>query len=356
MTASGSPNATGAKPINLALQGGGAHGAFTWGVLDCLLEDNRVAIEAISGTSAGAMNAVVLADGLMEGGPEGARRQLRQFWQTIAERSGFSLLGNDPFSAFMRLWGFRTSPAYHFVDGLTRTFSPYEFNPLNVNPLTTILGDLVDFDRVRACEQLKLFVSATNVETGRVRVFPRETLTIQMVMASAALPTLFQAVQVDDKFYWDGGYMGNPVLFPFFHASASPDIMIVQINPIERRGVPKTAPDILNRINEISFNASLLNELRAVDFVRRMLKADRLSPDDYREMYIHIIDGEQALADLGAPSKLNAERVFLEQLFEMGRAAARNWLDAHYEALGARSTVDIRRLFQGDGYEREPKG
>jgi NTE family protein len=242
------------------------------------------------------------------------------------------------------------------LDGITRNLSPYDFNPLNVNPLRAILSELVDFDRVRACDPLKLFVSATNVETGRVRVFARDRLTVDMVMASAALPTLFQAVEVEGKFYWDGGYMGNPVLFPFFYASSSHDILIVQINPIERAGVPRTAQDILNRVNEISFNASLLHELRAVDFVRRMLKADRLSPDEYREMYIHIIDGERALADLGAPSKLNAERAFLEQLFEIGRNAATVWLDTHYDALGKSSTVDIRRLFQGDGYEQDPKG
>ena len=175
-------------------------------------------------------------------------------------------------------------------------------------------------------------------------------------MASAALPTLFHAVEIDGKFYWDGGYMGNPVLFPFFYASSSRDILIVQINPIERKGVPKTAQDILNRANEISFNASLLQELRAVDFVRRMLKADRLSPDEYREMHIHIIDGQQALAQVGASSKLNPERAFLEHLFDIGRNATTAWLDAHYDALGTTSTVDIRRLFQGDGYEQEAKG
>jgi len=356
MTAAGSPEAAGAKPINLALQGGGAHGAFTWGVLDRLLEDNRVAIEAISGTSAGAMNAVVLADGLVEGGPDGARRQLRQFWEAVAERSGFNMLACDPFSAFMRSWGLDQSLGYYLLDGITRNFSPYDFNPANVNPLREIVAGLVDFERVRACDRMKLFVSATNVETGRVRVFARDSLTVDMVMASAALPTLFQAVEIEGKFYWDGGYMGNPVLFPFFYASSSQDILIVQINPIERAGVPRTAQEILNRVNEISFNASLLQELRAVDFVRRMLKADRLSRDEYREMHIHIVDGQQALAELGASSKLNPERAFLEHLFEIGRAAATSWLDAHYEALGRNSTVDIRRLFQGDGYEQEPKG
>jgi len=355
MTAVGSEAAAGAKHINLALQGGGAHGAFTWGVLDRLLEDSRVAIEAISGTSAGAMNAVVLVDGLMEGGPEGARRQLRQFWETVAERSGFNLQGSDPFSIFMRSWGLDRLAAFWF-DGVMHNLSPYDLNPLNVNPLKRIVDDLVDFERVRACDGLKLFVSATNVETGRVRVFARDKLTVDMVMASAALPTLFQAVEVDGKFYWDGGYMGNPVLFPFFYTSGSSDVLIVQINPIERAGVPRNARDILDRVNEISFNASLLNELRAVDFVRRMLKADRLSPDEYREMYIHIIDGAQPLAALGAQSKLNPERAFLERLFEMGRAAASTSLDTHYDALGVNSTVDLRRLFQGDGYELEPIG
>ena len=352
----GRPIAPGAKPINLALQGGGAHGAFTWGVLDRLLEDERVVIEAISGTSAGAINAVVLIDGLMRGGPEGARQRLRLFWEAVSAATRLSPVQRGPLDVITQNWSLDFSPGYYFFDTLTRSVSPYEFNPLNVNPLKEIVEDIVDFDRVRSCDTLKLFVSATNVETGRVRVFVRDKLTVDMVMASACLPVLFQAVEIEGKHYWDGGYMGNPVLFPFYRASSSRDIIIVQINPIERQGVPNTAREIVNRINEISFNASLLQELRAVDFVRRMLAADRLSPDEYRAMFVHTIEGQDAVTDLGASSKFNTERAFLEHLFEIGRKSAGAWLDAHYSSLGQQPTVDIRRLFQGDGYEQEPVG
>jgi NTE family protein len=356
MTAKNGSVPAGAKPVNLALQGGGAHGAFTWGVLDWLLEDDRVVIEAISGTSAGALNAVVLVDGLMRGGPEGARQHLRQFWEAVGEATRFSLPLRSPLDFFMGNWSLDHSLGYQMFDTLTRNFSPYEFNPLNLNPLKNILEELVDFNLVRACDRLKLFISATNVETGRVRVFARDKLTPDMVMASAALPILFQAVEIEGKHYWDGGYMGNPVLYPFFYASPSRDIIIAQINPIERKGVPKTAREILSRIDEISFNSSLLQELRAVDFVRRMLAAGHLDPDEYREMFIHIIDGQHALADLGASSKFNPEQAFLDHLFALGRKAAGDWMAAHYESLGKESSADIRGLFQGDGYEQMPKG
>ena len=340
-----------ARPVNLALQGGGAHGAFTWGVLDRLLEDPRVVIEAISGTSAGAMNAVVLVDGLMRGGTEGARDQLRKFWEAVGAASRFNLLQRGPLGILAQNWSRDLSLGYYLFDAITRSFSPYEFNPLNINPLKDILEGLVDFELVRSCDKLELFISATNVETGRVRVFARDKLNADMVMASAALPTLFQAVEIEGRHYWDGGYMGNPVLFPFAYIKRSRDILIVQINPIEREGLPKTAHEILNRINEISFNASLLHELRAIDFVRRMLTSSQLSADHYHEMFIHIIDGQEALAGLGASSKFNPERAFLEHLFDIGRNAADEWLNTHYSSLGRESTVDIRRLFQGDGYE-----
>ena len=341
-----------AKPVNLALQGGGAHGAFTWGVLDRFLEDDRVEIEAISGTSAGAMNAVVVADGLMRGGADGARERLRLFWDEISRTAAFSPIQRNPFDIFWGNWSVGNSPAYLYFDGLTRSVSPYDFNPLNINPLRDTIERLIDFDRVRSCRDFKLFISATNVETGRVRIFDGASLTADMVMASACLPTLFQAVEIDGQYYWDGGYMGNPALFPFFHASRSSDIVIVQINPIERKGVPRTAREILDRIDEISFNASLLRELRAVDFVGRMLAEDRLDRERYRALNIHNIGLDEDGTAFGAASKLNAEHAFLQHLFEIGRSAAADWLETNYDSIGKRSTVDIRKMFQGDGYER----
>ena len=334
------------KMINLALQGGGAHGAFTWGVLDRLLEDGRIGIEAISGTSAGAMNAVVLADGYMKGGADGAREALRRFWHAISEASHASPFKRTPIDMFMGNWSLDTSPGFMFFDLLHRLASPYELNPLNINPLREVLEEQVDFEAVRGCTAIRLFVSATNVETGRVRVFDCPSMTVDSVLASACIPLIFQAVEIDGVPYWDGGYMGNPVLFPFFDCCSSSDIMIVQINPIERKGVPKSAREILNRINEITFNSSLLREFRAINFVTRLIDQDVLSEDDYKRVLIHRVHADPHLKPLGASSKLNAEWDFLTHLFEIGRESAAAWLDANFDRLGVESTVDIRKLFQ----------
>jgi NTE family protein len=234
---------------------------------------------------------------------------------------------------------------------LTNALSPYQLNPFNVNPLRDILTRIVDFDLVRACSGVKLFVSATQVETGRVRVFSGRRLTPDKVMASACLPTLFHSVEIDGQHYWDGGYMGNPVLFPFYSTSESNDVLIVQINPIVHKGVPTSAHEIADRINEISFNASLLAELRAVDFVRRMHQEGRLDPERYRIMNIHVIEGHQAFGDLGVSAKFNAERAFLEHLFNIGREEGGKWLDVNFDDIGVRSTVNVRAMFQGDGYD-----
>ena len=334
------------KMINLALQGGGAHGAFTWGVLDCLLEDGRVGIEAISGTSAGAMNAVVLANGFTKGGADGAREALHDFWRAISEAAHASPIRRTPIDMFMGNWSLDTSPGFMFFDLLHRLASPYELNPLNINPLRDVLEDQIDFEAVRGCTKIRLFVSATNVETGRVRVFSCPEITADSVLASACLPFIFQAVEIDGVPYWDGGYMGNPVLFPFFDCCSSSDVMIVQINPIERKGVPTSARDILNRINEITFNSSLLREFRAINFVSRLIDQGVLNDHDYKRVLIHRIDADPHLKPLGASSKLNAEWDFLSHLFDIGRETAAAWLDRNYDALGVRSTLDTRKLFQ----------
>ncbi len=338
---------TNRKSVNLALQGGGAHGAFTWGVLDRLLEDGRIEIEAISGTSAGAMNAAVVADGLMHGGEEGARAALRRFWKAVSEIGQWSPLRRSPIDMFMGNWSLDMSPAYLAMDLMSRLASPYDLNPLNINPLKDLIADQVDFDAVRSCDRVKLFISATNVETGRVKVFRRDELCADAVMASACLPYLFQAVEIDGVPYWDGGYMGNPVLFPFFDQCWSADLLVVQINPIVREGTPKTARDILSRMNEITFNASLMREYRAIDFVSRLIDDGRLDPADYKHVLIHRIDGDPHLKPLGASSKLNAEWAFLTHLFDCGHAAAGAWLDDNWDALGVRSTLDARAIFAG---------
>ncbi|MDT8438905.1 MAG: patatin-like phospholipase family protein [Wenzhouxiangellaceae bacterium] len=339
--------ATKRKPINLALQGGGAHGAFTWGVLDYLLEDGRLDITAISGTSAGAMNAVALADGYTRGGAEGARAKLAEFWRAISDAARFSPIRRSLVDRLMGNWSLDGSPGFHAMDALTRLASPYQLNPLNMNPLRDILEKTIDFECVRSCDAIRLFISATNVETGRVKVFDSNEMNADMIMASACLPFMFQAVEIDGVPYWDGGYMGNPSLFPFFHGSECADVVIVQINPIERKGVPKTASEIQNRINEIAFNASLLKELRAVDFVARLIEAGRLNADDYKRVRMHRIHNQDALNPLGASSKMNSEWSFLTHLRDIGRDTAADWLSRHFDDIGRSDTANIRAMFQG---------
>jgi NTE family protein len=337
----------GVKRVNLALQGGGSHGAFSWGVLDRLLEDPRIEIEGLTGASAGAVNAVLLADGLASGDREQARETLSKFWHGISEAGKFSPLRRSPQEALRGGWSLDSSPMYLWIDMLSRVASPYDLNPFNLNPLRDVLKKFVDFDRVRA-SMLKVFIAATNVETGRTKVFQREELSVDHVLASACLPFMFQAVTIDGVPYWDGGYMGNPPLWPLFENATSDDVMIVQINPIRRPGVPRTARDILNRINEITFNASLLRELRTIDFVTRLMDEGRMEGTGYRRVLVHMVEDERALSALGASSKLNTEHEFLDMLFAKGRQATEHWLASHFDAIGERSTVNIRDLFQGD--------
>jgi NTE family protein len=334
------------KRISLALQGGGAHGAFTWGVLDHLIEDGRLAFEAISGTSAGAMNAVVMADGWLNGGPDGAREGLATFWRAISSDGKLSAAQRTIFDSF-----FTASPLRGFGIGdfwlgfFKQSASPYDFNPLNINPLKDFLEREIDFERVRACRQFRLFIAATNVETGKGTIFEGKDLTADHVMASACLPTVFQAVEINGVPYWDGGYMGNPALYPLFYGTGTDDILLVQINPVERKGVPTTPRDIQNRLNEITFNATLLRELRAIDFVARLVDKGNLSTKDYKKVLMHRIALSQALNDLDASSKLTAKWDFFVMLKEAGRKAAKAWLARHFNDLGQRATIDLRKEF-----------
>lgn len=334
------------KKINLALQGGGAHGAFTWGALDYMLESEKIRIEAISGTSAGAMNAVVVADGLMKNGRDGARENLEKFWKKVSEMGQSSPAQRTFYDMLTGNWNLDHSPGYIYTDLLSRLASPYELNPLNMNPLKDMLENLVDFDRVRSCDRMGLFLSATSVRTGKVKVFNRDELCADAVMASACLPFVFQAVEIKGEAYWDGGYMGNPVLFPFFYYCQSKDIVIVQINPLGCQQTPKTAREISNRVNEITFNSSLLSELRAVDFVGRLVKEGKLDPAHYKQMLVHIIESEKDLKPFNASSKSNTEWKFLKKLFDIGRQSAQLWLKDSFERLGIESTVDVQAILK----------
>jgi NTE family protein len=337
--------AGGRKKINLALQGGGAHGAFTWGVLDHILDDERLAIEGISGASAGAVNAVMLADGLARGGPAEAKTRLADFWRAASLGGDLPALQR---AAVERLFSFlplEGSPAAAWFDALSRYLSPYDLNPLNINPLTELIERFVDFEAVRK-SQLALFVSATNVHTGRLRIFPRDKITADVIMASACLPFLFRAVEIDGEPYWDGGYLANPAIFPFFAATESEDVLLVQINPLERRQVPTSRKDIMNRINEITFNSSLMSEFRAIEFVDRLIDQGRLprgtGPGKYRRMNVHRIVLDRMGKHLDAGTKLSTDYDFFEMLRASGKRAARRFLDAHFDDLGVRSTFDLR--------------
>src|SRR5215467_4461349 len=334
------------EKINRALQGGGAHGAFTWGVLDYILEDGRLAIEGLSGTSAGALNAVICIDGLARGGPQEARKRLADFWRAVSLDGGLPLLQRQIVERLLTFMPLEGTPVQAWFDAMSRYFSPYDLNPLNINPLRDVIERFVDFDAVRRCTDVQLFVSATNVTTGRLRVFPREKISADVVMASAALPLVFQAVIIDDTPYWDGGYMGNPAIFPFFRHTTTEDVLIVQINPVERREVPTSARDIMNRINEITFNSSLLAEYRAIEFVAREIDLGRLphgfGAGEYRRINAHrIVLGEGHKA-YSADSKLSTDYDFFRVLHASGRRAARHFLETHFDDIGVRSTFDLR--------------
>ena len=337
------------KSINLALQGGGSHGAFTWGVLDRMFEEDALWIEAISGTSAGAMNAVVAAQGMHDDGAAGARTALEAFWRAVSKAGQASPIKRTPLDVMVGSWSLDMSPGYVMTDMMSRLASPYELNPLDLNPLRDVVEEFIDFDKVASAETLGLFISATNVETGRARVFQRSEITLDVVMASACLPQMFKAVEIDGVPYWDGGYMGNPVLFPFIDHSPSSDILIIQINPLLRPGTPRRARDIQNRINEITFNASLLRDLRTIDLVHRLIDDGALSKEKYRRMYMHMIDGCDDMLELDASSKVNSEWAFLTHLRDIGRAHADRWLKAHFADIEVKSTLNLRDMFDDFG-------
>lgn len=331
--------------LNLALQGGGSHGAFTWGVLDALLEDGRVGVEGLSGTSAGAVNAVALASGWARAAArgrdprEGAREKLAGIWDRVGALGSLGTLHRQ----FMRmLWGGLPAglPSGSLMRGL---LSPYQSNPLDINPLRTLLEEEIDFDAIAAHPQLKVFVCATHVNTGKAVLFTGRQLDARAVLASACLPTLFQAVEIDGEAYWDGGYSANPALAPLIKHCSTADIALVQINPLSRDATPRTMAGIQDRISELTFNASLLTQMRAIDFVNRLLQDGAVSHDRCKFVRVHRIDGGAALQAFPTSSRANADHAMIQQLKEVGRAAGRGWLAQHFEAIGREATVDIRR-------------
>ena len=341
------------KRINLALQGGGALGAFTWGVLDHLLEDGRLTIEGISGASAGAVNAIMLADGLARGGPDEARKRLADFWRAASLGGNLPDLQRRAVDRLFSFWPIEDTPVGLWMQALTRYLSPYDFNPLNINPLKDLIDRFVDFNAVRDCKNLELFVSATNVRSGQLRVFRREEMTADMIVASACLPHLFRAVEINGEPYWDGGYVGNPSIYSLIGATQTENLVLVQINPPERKQLPKTRDEILARINEITFNASLMSELRGITFVGKLIDEGVLprgsGPGQYRRINVHRIALAGSAQTLDAASRLHTDYDFFEMLRSNGRRAARRFLDAHYDDIGVRSTVDFEAAPEPSG-------
>ena len=337
------------KPVNIALQGGGAHGAFAWGVLDKLLEDGRLSIEAMSATSAGAMNAVVMAHGISIGGVTGAREKLSEFWHEISlAGQRYSPVQTMPWEKALAAFGFRqeTSPAFMAFQAMTHLFSPYQLNPFNFNPLKDVLEKVVDFDDLCKCpETTRIFLSATNVRTGKIKVFQNSELTSNAVLASACLPYVFQAVEIDGEAYWDGGFMGNPAIFPLIYNGGPRDVIIVHINPIERKKLPTSSPEIFDRINEISFNSSLMREMRAIEFVTRLIDEAALDATKYKRMLVHSIRDDAEMAQLGVATKLNPDWAFLCRLRDVGRIRAAEWLDKHFDKVGNDSSVDLAEMY-----------
>jgi NTE family protein len=331
--------------VDLALQGGGAHGAFTWGVLDRLLEETWLRFDGISGTSAGAMNAAILVHGYAQGGARQARLALEGFWRNVAQAALISPFRRTPLDVLLGRWTLDYSPMFVAADLMARVFSPYDLNPLGTNPLRDILTEAIDFAHLSDAP-IRLFVTATNVHTGRGRVFRNHDLTADVLLASACLPTLFQAIEIDGEPYWDGGYAGNPTITPLVRECASHDTILVQINPVERPGTPRAARDILNRVNEVSFNAVLLKELRMIALLRKVAQPGNDEGSNWARMRMHRIASD-AMVDLGYSSKLNAEWDFLLMLRDEGRRSAETFLSTHGKDLGKRSSLDLDALLQG---------
>lgn len=325
--------------IDLALQGGGSHGAFTWGVLDRLLEESWLKVEAISGTSAGAMNAAVMVSGYLQGGADGARKALNAYWERVAASARYSPIQRSMLDRWMNRWSLDTSPGYLIMDLMSRVVSPYDLNPFAHNPIRSILEESIDFAHLSEAP-IKLFITATNVHTGRGRIFRNREITPEVLLASACLPTLFQAIEIEGEPYWDGGYAGNPTISPLVRESDAHDTILVQINPRERRQTPRSASEILDRLNEISFNAPLMKELRMIALLRQAADPGTGEGRRWAGMRTHRILTDK-LAEFGASSKLNAEAAFLNMLKEEGRKAADEFLRIHGADVGHRSTADI---------------
>jgi NTE family protein len=337
------PLGAGRKSVNLALQGVGSHGAFTWGVLDRLLEEERLGLDGITATSAGAVNAVVLAYGLAVGGREGAKKSLDRYWRRLANVASASIFQPSLLDKMYGNFGLDHSPGFVFVDTLSQIFSPYQLNPGNYNPFKELLEEVIDFEVLRRQQAVKLFLCATNVRSGKVKIFSSEELKSDHVVASSCQPLMMHAVEIDGEYYWDGGFMGNPALFPIIYACEARDIVLVHLTPTERTENPTDPRAILSRMQEVTFNSSVMREMRVVAFVSKLIDEGKIA--DGKRMLLHTIDGEDVIGGLSNSSKLNGDWDFLQRLHKIGRERADAWLQATFDRLGVETTIDLQSKY-----------
>lgn len=334
------------KRVALALQGGGAHGAFTWGVLDAFLEDGRVDIEGISGTSAGGMNAVACIQGYMKGGREGARKELRRFWEVISD---YALVNSPLRPSFQnQLMGnpnLGDSPSYIWMNFLQGMLSPYQLNPMNLNPLESFAKQFFEFEALRQFKGMQLFLCATHVATGKLKIFKLEELRLEALLASACLPFLFHAVEIDGEHYWDGGFVGNPAIYPLIYECETPDVMVIQLTAMQRPDLPQTSREIIDRHKEITYNACLMREMRSINFISKLIDDGLLDANKIKRLNVHLIRNEETFEKLEISSALNADLRFLEHLFKEGRKTGKDWLEKHYDDIGVRTTAEIQKDF-----------
>lgn len=328
------------KKIALALQGGGSYGAFTWGVIDFFLEDNRLEIESISGTSAGGMNAVALAHGIMKGGPEEGRKELGDFWKKVSQEGGRYTTHSSPAAKYFM------KSTQLFFNVMQNFYSPYQFNPLNLNPLKETLEQVFDFKKLRAFKGTpKIFLCATHVSSGKLKIFHTKDLSAEVMMASACLPTLFQAVEVKGEHYWDGGFVGNPVIYPLIYDTDATDVVVVQLSVMRRPALPTTPQEIIDRQKEITYNACLMREMRSISFISNLMDEGLLNTPSMKRMYIHMVRNESLFSQIDLSSAMDSRLDFITMLYEEGRKTAKKWLEKNYSFVGVKTTAEIDKDF-----------
>jgi NTE family protein len=337
----------GKKRISIAMQGGGAHGAYTWGVLDRLLQEKDLIIEGVSGTSAGGMNAVATAQGIMKGGNEGARELLTKYWGATSDGGKSSIFKPGVKDILAGKFTMHNSPGFLFFDFLSKILSPYQMNPSGSNPLKGIIEEMFDFDLMNGNELVKIFLAATHVYTGKIKIFTNTShdLCTESLLATACLPTLFAAVLVKGEYYWDGGFIGNPAIYPLIYECETPDIMIIKLNPTHRNKLPTSASEIGDRLNEITNNTSIVREMRSMHFITKLIDQGIVPHGKLKRCFIHLIEDEKAFHELGWSSKLNTDKDFLDYLFKAGRKSADKWLEKNWDLIGKQTTADVAEEF-----------